>query len=441
MAGKFGRFAPTMVANGSGRKSRGNPLKNFYIKRNPDDDADDDATFFDAPASKPSAETSAAKPSSGKKRGRPAGVKNKVKEAVGENKEAVGEKKTKKASSGIPRAVNNLTLKEILALVGQAGKTTTSATASAKHEKYPKLKIEFVGGVAKKKAKKKDGEATVSTGARRGRPPMTAEQKAERKAAREAALVRNGSRRRFRRNPDETPETTEKKKADSKKMGPYLLTLVKNPVMDFKIGGVKVVPAAAAAAGTIALSHFVKNISFVAKMQDGYVKTLMPAGVVLGGAAAVAYFAKKYDSELGEDIAADMATFAIFLGINDVVGAAIATQVDKFRSPESAPATQPSLPAETTPVTKGFSGGRFAQQMSGGAWAGADQLNGYISGARSSGYPQMTGSSGYPPAIEFSTEMMGSADGVNTAAGLVNQMNGGRFSQALAGLDMGQFAE
>ncbi len=389
-------------------------------------------------------------------------------------------------------ALNKMTVGELLDLA--------NGRATGKAVKYPKLKIEVVGSGATQKVRVASATRTqtakpaaVAAGGNRGRPKMTAEEKelaakkraakkrkeeklaayvkpaAKKPAAKKPAAKKPAAKTEAKRGRGRPPMTEAQKKAAAKKraalaknplrangsksdgpkppkkpketttLGPYLLSLVRNPVTDFSIGGVKVLPASAAAAGVIALSHLVRNLPFVSEMKDGYAKSLAPSAVILGGAAALAWYSEKNGHTFGKELSRDMATFGLLFAVNDIVGNAITNQVDKFREPSAA---APALPA-TAPAAAGFSGGRFTSQpnMTGGAWGGAEALNGYITRGKSAGYPPMTGS-GYPPAIEYSTEMMGNANGVNTAASIAT-MQGGRFGKqpALAGIDLGTFAD
>lgn len=543
MAGRFSQFAPTMVANGSKNRRMQNPLKGFYVKRNPSSDALTDEFFPDddddkeigltvgetvedddfgelgkvskperkpIPAPRPRAprpqpiqvmeveeEEEEAKP---KPRTQRAPVATKPSEPKAEKRQ-YNRKETNMASM-------NMTVKQLLELAN-GGK-------QAKAAKFPKLKIEVVGSGETQKVRVASATRTqtappaaVAGGGRgRGRPKMTEEEKElaakkraakkrkEEKMAAAAAAAKPAPKKpgakaeakkpaakteakkptaktEAKRGRGRPPMTEAQKKAAAKKraalaknplrangskatgggdspkppknpketttLGPYLLSLVRNPVTDFSIGGVKVLPASAAAAGVIALSHLVRNLPFVSEMKDGYVKSLAPSAVILGGAAALAWYSEKNGHSFGKDLSRDMATFGLLFAVNDIVGNAITNQVDKFREPSAA---APALPAPAA-AAAGFHGGRFTSQpnMTGGAWGGAEALNGYITRGKSAGYPPMTGS-GYPPAIEYSTEMMGNANGVNTAASIAT-MQGGRFGKqpALAGIDLGTFAD
>lgn len=382
-----------------------NPLSKFYARKNPDDDYDLGGETVQAKEAPKAAKAAKAPSASGRGPGRP-------KKSEGSGSEKKPEKR--------------FTVSQLLDIVKSAGKGQVGGKAS-KSEKAPKLQIQWLGS---------------ST---RGRKPGNKNSPKEESALKESVLVSNpGGRPKGSKNkpkdssaPAKTP--SEGKKKPQHKFGGYAITLLKNPVMDFQLGGVKVLPALAAAGGTIALSQFVKNLPFIADMKDGHVKTLAPAATVLAGAMALAYFMPK--NQLAKEVARDMATFGVFLGVSDLAGSWIHDQVNKLRK-EDAPAL-PAPPAPTEPAANGFHGGRFQSQMNGGAWKGLSNLDGYVSrNPNSQGYPPMTGSSGYPPAIERATDMMGGANAVDTSVG-ISQMHGGRFaSQApLGGIDMNGFAD
>lgn len=411
---KFSRVAPTMVANGKGRSEMKNPLSKFYARKNPDDDFDlgGETTTSTPKASAKSAPKASAK-SPQKTEEKPAHKRGPGRPP----KDPSAHTEPKKKSQ-----FERMTVQQLLEIAKSAG----SKSKGKSSEHAPRLQIQWLG----------------NSSGKGGRPAGS------KNKPKETSLASNpGGRPKGSKNKPKDPATlvTTKTTGDKKKshkVGGYSITLLKNPVVDFEIGGVKVLPALAAAGGTIALSQFVKNLPFISDMEDGYVKTVAPAVTVLAGAVAVAHFWS--ENKLAKEIARDMATFGILLGVSDLAGSWIHSQVDKLRKSETT-TPQTTTPQTTTPETtqNGFSGGRF-QKLDGGAWKGMSSLDGYVSRNSSSGYPPvMSGSSGYPQPIDRSSELFGSgADGTRTASE-ISQMNGGRFSSQvpLGGHDMSGFAD
>lgn len=435
-----GSHSPTMVANGSKR----HPLHGHYsrLHRNPEEEALDlEDIVTVAPKAK------------GKK-GRPA------LSASEKARRAEGKKSTPKATREKSEAAKIRS--EVVKLLGQlqaasktpAKKASESAKAAAKARKeaakakaadrvaklkeqlkearekgaqkvpkhLPGLRIQpdlmeaIALAAAKKAAKASSGEK--KSGGRK----WTASQKAKAaatRAAKKSALVSNPGKR--------AP-------AESTKVGPYKITLLKNPLTDFSIGGVKVVPALAGAAGAIALIQLVSNLPWVAQMQEGVVKRVLPgAAAVVAGAVGLHFADKSKNSGMLKDMSKDLTAFGLFSALNGAAGATITELVDKVKS-------QPAAITTTTPAPAATKGGAF---MSGGGW---NPLNGYHLQGKDSGYPKafLNGETGYFPDSNLALNgyhLAGDANSAQTAAA-ITALNGGAFKNSpMGGIDMSGFQD
>lgn len=475
-----------MVSNGRGSsKGKHNPLRGHYARRNPDDDlgdleagstSDDTVTVRVAPSEKKGRgrpkgstnkkATSSKKAATGAKRGRPAKVK------------VEGEASTKKAARKALTAKSaEKHLTDILKMVrgleklsaGGKGKTVVAAAGGRVH--YPALKIQVVTSGSKKSASKKAASGKTASGAARkkaathineeGRKVFTASGKPAGKP-KKVAIAANG-RRGARRNPDETPP---KPKHQSTKIGPYKLTLLKNPITDFKIAGVKVVPAVAGTIGTVALSQFIKNLTWVSDMDPGVLKNIIPSAVTVAIGALAYGYCKKNNQPLFAEMAESVVSFGLAFGVNEVVEAKVAELVGKIKMPaksevKKADVVKPVVPSSlpppvVAPGAAGLGSGRFMRQrgaVNGGAWGDSvpapvptSGLNGFISrplgSASAPGYAPFQlqggeGSSGYP---DFQDQLAMYANSAETARSL---MNGGAFHKEVkpVGHDLSGFAD
>lgn len=277
---------------------------------------------------------------------------------------------------------------------------------------FPSLKIkpEFASAIV---PRKKKGEV-----AKNPKQPLSESEKARRAEARKANAA-----------------------ANTHKVGPYKISLLKNPVTDFEIGGVKVVPALAGAAGAIALSQLVRNLPFVANMQPGIVRDILPGAVTVAAGVAGLYYAKKNASSgMLKDLSEDLAAYGMFVGLNDAVGAKIHDMVDNVKKKPAA------APAAAAPAN-GMHGGAF---MNGGGWVGGvdtSALSGYHMSGPSAGYPpafSLDGGEGYfvPSNLALNGyHMSGDANSAATAAA-ITALNGGAFrEQAIGGIDMSDYQD
>lgn len=467
-------YAPTMVANGSKR----HPLHSHYrrIHRN-GDDADDVESYLAAeegPSGAAVEEVTISVPSSsGKKtgkKGRPAmspSAKARAKEKREAEKAAGGTEEKKKRKLTSKQAAEKAVIEAFRKALAKAGGAAPSKSSRAAGH-IPAIKIQYVGGgesgstrtytPSQRKAigeRLKAGKAAKKAGATvtanpfrlfangRGRKPLSESEKnrranlsksqkkaeaAARKEAREAKLAAM------------TPSAraaAEKRRAAAagKKIGPYKISILKNPVTDFEIGGVKVVPALAGAAGAVALSQLVRNLPFVANMQAGIVKDLLPAATVVAAGVAGLYYAdKNKNSGMLKDLSKDMTAFGMFLGLNDVVGSKIRDMVDNLKGKPAA-----------VPAAGGTSGGAF---FNGGGWMDTEQLSGYhMSGSSESGYPPafaLTGGEGYfvPSGLALNGyHLAGDANSAATAAA-ITALNGGQYREsAIGGIDLNGYQD
>lgn len=270
------------------------------------------------------------------------------------------------------------------------------------HGHLPGIKIEVVGASKPKKPAKK---------------PETALAKNDEAAATEAAAKKA------------------KKDAQTRNLGPYQFTLLKNPVTDFEVAGIKVVPAGLGAVTAAFISAAVKKVPQVAEMKEGALKKVAPSAGVLAAAVAAHWYATKHNNQFAARVASDAAAFGIAFGINALINDWVSETVDTIAEKISGKPEQKALPAATAPVPTDPTattqkGGRFSSSMSGGAFGRVNlpSLDGYV--GRAPGYPQAQlagGSVGYPPAS------LGS--GADSAAQMAHLM-GGRFSESMGGIDL-----
>lgn len=459
-------YSPTMLANGHGKRGKHNPLRGHYSSacRNPDND---DLGELSAESG---GTTTTVKVSSGK-RGRPAGVKNKTTKAAKPAK-VVGKKRGRptkakvegEVSASKPRKTNAQKISHKLAELKkfissleskEPKKGKPGRPAAAKAVRMPSIKIEVVTHAKKKSTKAKTGEAKTSTGKKRGRPAGV-------KNKPKTELVANGSRGRgMRRNPEEVAAALAKKTKESRNLGPYKFTLLRNPIMDASVFGHKVIPAVAGTVGTVALSQLIRNLPWVSDMAPGILKAAIPSVVTVLLAGFVGAYAKKNGHVVSAQICDDVVGFGFAFGINDVVGAQINELVGRVKTGGSSTST--TVPASTAPATtpavangmRGLGSGRFvAPQLNGGGWGEAPEqaLNGYLARSRgpasgSQGYPPVhmngTGTSGYPPVQQQA--LNGYYSGANSAATVAAMaLNGGQFRGAAslpAGLDLGRYKD
>ena len=455
-------YAPTMVANGSKR----HPLRSHYsrLHSNPEDievDLDDmgDAVavssksvkaekvkgqrgrkpMSDSAKARAKAERDAGKSpksSSTKKVSEAAQIRRQIAEMLGNlvkaSKTPVAEK-----SESAKKAKEERKAKEKKKVDGLKAKIKElrEVKGLTLPKRFPALKIQpdLEELMALLKAKKSAAKVSSGEGGR-GRKPMSASAKARAKAERDArsastvAALKAARKAKLKKNPGAEPS----------KVGPYKITLLKNPITDFEIGGVKVLPAVAGAAGAVALIQLVSNIPFVAKMEEGYLKRILPGAVTVALGAAGLYFADKNKSAgMLKDLSKDIAAFGMFAAVNGAVGVTINESVNKLMAP-SAPAA-PKL-----------NGGAHFSELSGGGWAGQEvpQLDGYHMSGANSGYPapfSMNGETGYfvPANLGLNGyHMSGDANSAATAAAL-SVLNGGMASHAapLGGHDLNGYQD
>ena len=313
-------------------------------------------------------------------------------------------------------------------------------------------------GVAELKSKMPGLKIVVSDSSetkRRGRKPGTKNKPKAEQQAEAVQLAANGlarMRHELRRN-----------SAEEAKVGPYTISLLRNPVADFKIAGIKVVPALLGATGAIVLKRGFGLIPQVNELENVAARKAVPSLLTMGLAAAAHWYAEKNGHELAADVASDVFAF----GLAFAADAALESPLDKAvefvkekTAGTTAPAKSVSQPLTTTvapavaalPDAKTQSGGRFteAPRMSGGAWkeGGANRapaMHGYLTG-KSTGYPQadLSGAApGYPPASLYGNN--GAADGVETARSISQSLSGGQFQEMprkarKVGIDMNGFA-
>jgi hypothetical protein len=366
------------------------------------------------------------------------------------SKSVKASKSKKKLSAS--KAAEHILLEAVRKAIAKASPKAAKKAASAKIH-APTLKIQYVGGhhaASKSKKAASVKAAVVAASAKKARKPMSASKKAaavERMAkarAAKAALVSNPrgrpkmsesakARAAAARAAGKVSHSKSKRSASAKLFGGYKISLLKNPVTDFEIGGVKVVPALAGAAGAVALSQLIRNLPFVANMQAGIVKDLLPAAATVAvGAAGLYYAEKNKSSAMLKDLSKDIAAYGMFLGLNDVVGAKIRDMVDNLKSKPASPAA--------------VAGGAF---FNGGGWASAPmpQLEGYHMSGGESGYPPafaLTGGEGYfvPSGLALNGyHMSGDANSAATAAA-ITALNGGAFrEQAIGGIDLNGYQD
>lgn len=454
-------YAPTMVANGKNRMKH-NPLHGKY-RRNPDDDFGGFGGSESAVAEKPAkagkvgrpklsasqkARNAAAKKAAagtGGQRGRKpmtasqkaaakaaraaAGPKplslashitklvhEAIKEAKVAAKTGVTAKKSGDPAKTAAQAAAHQAKKEaakakVQKLRDELKEAKSKLSVATKSHHIPSLKI----SVATPKFEKKPRAAAKEGAGKRGRKPMSASAKAraaEERAAKKGALVQNpkGSG---------TPRP-------STAIGPYTMTLLKNPAMDFEVAGIKVVPAAAGAVGAVALNQFVRNLSFVADMKPSTWKTVIPSAVTVVLSALGYNYAKKNGHEFAAQVCSDVAAFGIAFGINDAVGQQITEMVDKLKK-------SPAGGTETK--TNGSLGGsqrRFAAPQIHGSIIGKDLADQRLTG-ETSGYPM--------------PNLQGSIQDNQGAQAALAQIHGSRIEQVngsliqSAGIDMSDFKE
>jgi len=256
---------------------------------------------------------------------------------------------------------------------------------------------------------------------------------------------------------DYTPKGPKKKEESVKlqengseqaKLGPYTLTLLKNPVMDLEIAGVKAVPTLVGTAGTLTLEKLAsKGLSYVPMyrdMKDSPAKTLVPTLGVMLTSAALHWYAKKNSMKMLEDASSAMFGFSFVLGSSRIVDQYVAKAVDAI-TPASTPSAQTAAVVSSTPATgtKGgmFAGGQFVEgrSMNGGAFR-SPSMAGYLARSESSGYPtpQLAGSTGYPP-VNMSGRA--GADSASIARKLSSELSGGAFRQRQASNDKSEFKD
>jgi hypothetical protein len=257
-------------------------------------------------------------------------------------------------------------------------------------------------------------------------------------------LVANGKHGRgymsrlLARNPGEgghkgRPKGSVNKPRESTNFGPYKFTLLKNPIVDFEVGGIKVLPALAGVAGTSLLTSLVGLVPQYKEMvnKKEWYANIIPGAVAIAVAAFGYSYAKKKNNKLAMQICSDIAAFGIYSAASGVMQ----EQVDKLVNSVTGPSVATTLtPATVTapPAQKGMAGGQFFEMpaLTGGAWmnqdqanqaARAEQMNGYLLKGQQTGYPSafMTGSSGYPPVALY-----GGADDVGLKS---IALSGGQF--------------
>ena len=244
--------------------------------------------------------------------------------------------------------------------------------------------------------------------------------------------------------------------SDQAKLGPYTLTLLKNPITTFEVAGVKVVPALAGTAGVLTLEKLVeKAMHYVPgwdSMAPGAVKSAAPTLAVMGLAAIGHWYAEKNKMLLLAESCSAVFQFGFVLATSRVIEQHVAKAVDAV-TPASTPAASVNVE-----VKKPMNGGMFAdgRQMNGGMFSAERQMNGgsfvgathqmpamagYL--ARTSGYPNpsIAGSTGYPP-VNIQGRM--GADSASLARALSPTLSGGAFSSAQqvgGGHDMSEFKD
>lgn len=295
-------------------------------------------------------------------------------------------------------------------------------------KKMPGLKIVVDGGTD-----------TAYAGKKRGRP-AGGKNKPKQEQELSTALAANGLNR---------MNNLYRNSSDEAKVGPYSISLLRNPVADFQLAGIKVVPALLGAGGAVVLNKGFERIPMLAEIENKDVRAVAPSVLTMAAAAAAHWYAEKNGHSLVADVSSDVFAFGLALGVNSVLGSRVDQAIDYVKekvSPKTeAPKTDSTkslappavvAPAATSPTTQG---GRFSEsRMSGGAWR-APAMQGYVTG-RSSGYPKpdLSGSAapGYPPAALYGN----SADGTEVARALSPLLNGGQFAKKRVGIDMSGFA-
>lgn len=214
--------------------------------------------------------------------------------------------------------------------------------------------------------------------------------------------------------------------AEQAKLGPYTLTLLKNPLTDFSVAGVKVVPTVVGTAGVLTLEKFVERVMpYVPgwdNMQAGPVKSAAPSIAVMALSALGHWYASKNDMKMLAEATSAMFGFGFVLATSKVVDQYVEKAVSAV-----APAASATTVAKVE--QKPTSGGMFAESrgMSGGAFV-SPSMSGYLARQQSSGYPTpqlgVSGSTGYPP-VQLNGKV-GAADSV----ALAKALSGGAFAHA-----------
>ena len=416
------QYAPTMVANGSDRHK---PLKGHYkrITRNPDDD--ELSEFGDA-----SPAATVAKPAG--KRGRPAGSTKKttgikkvtkvVKKVAGRGPGRPAKPKTEEETTTTKKTVKKLSAEQKIthSIQDLLKKLTASAAASgggkvkgkaAAQVKMPGLQIRVVKQPKKKQAKKEDVVLTAN-----GRP--------------------KGSLNKVHASA-KTGEKTAGKKKESKVIGPYEVTLLRNPVTEFSIGPIKPLPVAAGMFGSIAFGSLISQMSYIDSMQTGTLKEIAPGGLTAALGAA-GHFLCKHFEHVGflKDISDAMFVTGLFMAATDTVGTPIKDMVKKLVN--GTPATNKDNTTTSTvtqPTTSTVTQQAIAPPSTKG---GAFSLEGYMQrNPIGHGYPQgISGHEGYlvPDDLRMNGyQVRDHASGANSAE-LAHRlaMNGGDNSAELA---------
>jgi hypothetical protein len=449
-------YAPTMVANGSKR----HPLRSHYsrLHSNPEDiEVDLDDIGDAAPAKTASVKVAGKK--GRKKMSDSAKARAKAERSAGKTPRAASEKKVSEAAE-IRKQISEMLGKLVKSAKTPKEKQSESAKAAKEAKKakqaqvvadlkdkikalretkgltlpkrFPALKVQpDLQQLMELLKEKKANKAPASAGGA-GRKKMSDSAKARAKAERDArspstvaALkAARAAGKGLKKNPGNKPSPTS--------IGPYKITLLKNPITDFEIGGVKVLPAVAGAAGAVALIQ----------MKEGYLKRVLPGAVTVALGAAGLYFADKNKSAgMLKDLSKDIAAFGMFAAVNGAVGVTINESVNKLMAPSTpSPAPTPKL-----------NGGAHFSELNGGGWAGQEvpQLNGYHMSGANSGYPEpfsMNGETGYfvPSQLALNGlngyHMSGDANSAATAAA-ISALNGGRFAEPIGGHDLNGYQD
>ena len=238
--------------------------------------------------------------------------------------------------------------------------------------------------------------------------------------------------------------------AEQANLGPYTMTLLRNPITTFKVAGVPVVPTAVGVAGTVGLKHLIKaaipHIPMVRDMEEGsMLRELAPYALIGAVAAGVHFWAERAGHELTTESAETMVGLAFAFGVNAAVDKHIEKAVKAVvPAPKDAPKEAPktALPAPAQTAEKPLTGGRFVERLNGGAWR-EEALAGYVQQARSSGYPrpQLGSQTGYPPA-NLAGSPATRAGSVDLARSMSSTLNGGRWNgPAPIGHDMSELKD